>query len=71
MLHGIDLQIEDGEIVSILGANGAGKTTTLRAISGRPCAAGELRSRQALSGKHPRSGAVGHRARAGGARHDG
>jgi branched-chain amino acid transport system ATP-binding protein len=32
-LHGIDLEIYEGEIVSLLGANGAGKTTTLRAIS--------------------------------------
>ena len=33
-LHGIDLHVEPGEIVALLGANGAGKTTTLRAISG-------------------------------------
>ena len=33
-LHGINLAVDEGEIVSILGANGAGKTTTLRAISG-------------------------------------
>lgn len=33
-LRAIDLQIEEGEIVSILGANGAGKSTTLLAISG-------------------------------------
>lgn len=33
-LHGIDLAIEEGEIVTIIGANGAGKSTTLRAISG-------------------------------------
>lgn len=33
-LHGIDLQVEEGEIVSILGANGAGKSTTLMALSG-------------------------------------
>lgn len=33
-LHGIDLHVDDGEIVALLGANGAGKTTTLRAISG-------------------------------------
>ena len=33
-LHGIDLHVEEGEIVALLGANGAGKTTTLRAISG-------------------------------------
>jgi len=32
-LHGIDLTIEEGEIVTIIGANGAGKSTTLRAIS--------------------------------------
>jgi len=34
ILHGIDLKVDRGEIVAILGANGAGKTTTLRAISG-------------------------------------
>lgn len=33
-LHGIDLHVEEGEIVAILGANGAGKTTTLQTISG-------------------------------------
>jgi branched-chain amino acid transport system ATP-binding protein len=34
VLHGISLAVEQGEIVSILGANGAGKTTFLRAVSG-------------------------------------
>jgi branched-chain amino acid transport system ATP-binding protein len=33
-LHGINLAVEEGEIVAILGANGAGKSTTLMAISG-------------------------------------
>ena len=33
-LHGIDLEVNEGEIVTILGANGAGKSTTLNAISG-------------------------------------
>ena len=33
-LHGIDISVEQGEIVTILGANGAGKSTTLMAISG-------------------------------------
>jgi len=32
-LHGIDLEIEEGEIITIIGANRAGKSTTLRAIS--------------------------------------
>ena len=33
VLHGISLSVQEGEIVSLLGANGAGKTTTLRAIT--------------------------------------
>ena len=32
-LHGLDFEIDKGEIVCIIGANGAGKSTTLRAIS--------------------------------------
>ncbi len=33
-LNGISLTVEDGEIVTLIGANGAGKTSTLRTISG-------------------------------------
>ena len=33
-LKGIDLTVEQGEIVTLIGANGAGKSTTLKAISG-------------------------------------
>lgn len=33
-LRGIDLDVDKGEIVTLIGANGAGKTTTLRTISG-------------------------------------
>jgi branched-chain amino acid transport system ATP-binding protein len=34
VLHGINLEVNEGEIVTILGANGAGKSTTLLTISG-------------------------------------
>ena len=33
-LHGISLKVEQGEIITLIGANGAGKSTTLMAISG-------------------------------------
>lgn len=33
-LHGMALHVDEGEVVTLVGANGAGKTTTLRAISG-------------------------------------
>lgn len=33
-LHGISLDVKQGEVVALLGANGAGKSTTLRTISG-------------------------------------
>jgi branched-chain amino acid transport system ATP-binding protein len=43
-LHGISLQVEEGEIVALIGANGAGKSTTMRAVSGlRPVASGQIR----------------------------
>lgn len=33
-LHGVDLEVRQGEIVTLIGANGAGKSTVLRAVSG-------------------------------------
>jgi branched-chain amino acid transport system ATP-binding protein len=42
-LKGISLRVEQGEIVTLLGANGAGKSTTLRNISGlTPLTSGEI-----------------------------
>ena len=34
VLHGVSMNVGDGDVVALLGANGAGKTTTLRAITG-------------------------------------
>ena len=33
-LHGVSLQVHQGELVTLLGSNGAGKTTMMRALSG-------------------------------------
>ena len=42
-VKGVDFEVRQGELVSLIGANGAGKTTTLKAITGlQPAAAGEI-----------------------------
>jgi branched-chain amino acid transport system ATP-binding protein len=47
-LHGIDVTVGEGEIVTLIGANGAGKTTLLMTICGKPRAA---KGRVLLDGK--------------------
>ena len=43
VLHGIDLHVDSGEIVTVVGANGAGKTTLLRCLSGvQPVSSGTI-----------------------------
>src|ERR1700743_3619695 len=34
ILHGVDMRVDEGETITILGRNGVGKTTTLRTIVG-------------------------------------
>lgn len=54
-LHGISLEVNEGEIVTLIGANGAGKTTTLRTISGllRPKQGTIVFRGDSIAGKKP------------------
>lgn len=54
-LQGIDLTVDAGQIVTLIGANGAGKSTTLRTISGllRPSAGSLVFDGQSIAGKQP------------------
>ena len=55
VLKGIDIDVEEGEIVTLLGSNGAGKSTTLRTLSGLvPQVTGEILYRgQSILGMKP------------------
>jgi branched-chain amino acid transport system ATP-binding protein len=45
ILHGVDIKVNDGEIVSLLGRNGVGRSTTCKAIMGLVAAQGTVRYR--------------------------
>ena len=54
VLHGVDLQVNSGEIVTVVGANGAGKTTLLKCLSGvQPASAGQITFRGANFARVP------------------
>jgi branched-chain amino acid transport system ATP-binding protein len=54
ILHGLSLEVGEGEVVAVLGRNGAGKTTTLRCITGlTPARAGEIRYKGRDIGRLP------------------
>ena len=52
-VKGIDFEIKEGELVTLIGANGAGKTTTLKALVGlvRPAAGGILYNGQDITAR--------------------
>jgi branched-chain amino acid transport system ATP-binding protein len=54
-LHGITIEVQKGEIVTLIGANGAGKTTTLRTISGllKPRRGQVTFSERTITGRKP------------------
>jgi branched-chain amino acid transport system ATP-binding protein len=54
-LRGVSIAVEEGKVVTLLGANGAGKSTTLRAISGlaRPAAGDILFDGRSVAGMGP------------------
>ena len=54
-LRGVSLSVEEGQVVTLLGANGAGKSTTLRAISGLawPAAGEILFDGRSIAGRGP------------------
>lgn len=61
VLHGIDLAVNSGEIVTVIGANGAGKTTLLRCLSGvHPLAGGTVTFRGEAMAGVPAWRRVGH-----------
>lgn len=55
VVHGVSLDVREGEVVALIGRNGAGKTTTLRGIMGltRPRAGRVLLRGQAVQGRAP------------------
>ena len=60
ILHGVDMHVGEGEIVSLLGRNGSGRSTTVKAIMGLVAAEGSIRFRDAEIAGH-RTFNIAHR----------
>ncbi len=57
-VKGIDFEVKEGELVSLIGSNGAGKTTTMKAVTGTlPINHGDI---EYLGQKHSGQGCLGH-----------
>ena len=72
ILHGVDFEVREGEVVTLLGRNGAGKTTTLKSIMGLvPRREGSIRfrGRELINADAEPHRARRHRVLPGGARH--
>ena len=54
-VKGIDFEVQEGELVSLIGSNGAGKTTTMKAITGtQPLNAGDIEFKgRSIAGQGP------------------
>jgi branched-chain amino acid transport system ATP-binding protein len=60
VLHGVTLHVDNGEIVTLIGANGAGKTTLMHAISGvQPITGGVIRFESEPIDRQPAHARVG------------
>jgi branched-chain amino acid transport system ATP-binding protein len=54
VLHGVDMRVAPGEIVSLLGRNGVGRSTTVKAVMGHVASTGQVRFKgQDLTGLKP------------------
>ena len=55
ILHGVDMRVGEGEIVSLLGRNGSGRSTTVKTIMGLVAGTGSIRLREREAQLHFRA----------------